>query len=383
MLKAVKTTTVFPQGDVMKFNTSKRRLTFMSLFLASALVAGLHTGKVMAQDDMLDQADDALSGDALQMDDINLEGKLSPSEKLRQRREKLEERNKIMVEKKIEDIRVKQEIALTNKLQDAFGKSLNNLNEDKVQVAQAAPVAPQPVVVAAPVPVVETKIVEEKIEPEKVVKKSKVIPYIGASQIKGDKIDFESKTNIGVNLETLVLPQLSVGLGVGYTALDITDVANSFSTNLGDSYYNNYSNSFGAGRQITSSKVAIEASAKYFLTVESKIKPFAGLGLSYNRSNLKYETGGNGFAYNGVSYGDEGYSSTAMGASAKLGAEIDFTDTIGLNIDLSYAKTLSSGISSTSSASALNTDQIRLQNVTKAMEDSDTTAIQAGLVVRF
>lgn len=363
----------------MKFNTSKRRLTFMSLFLASALVAGLHTGKVTAQDDMLDQADDALSGDALQMDDINLEGKLSPSERLRQRREKLEERNKIMVEKKIEDIRVKQEIALTNKLQDAFGKSLNNLNEDKVQVAQAAPVAPQPVVVVAPAPVVETKIVEEKVEPVKEVKKSKVIPYIGASQLKGDKIDFESKTNIGVNLETLVLPQVSVALGVGYTALDITDVSNSFSTNLGDIY----SNSFGTGRQMSSSKVSVEAGAKYFLTVESKIKPFAGLGLSYNRSNLKYETGGNGFTYNGVSYGGEGFSSTAMGASAKLGAEIDFTDTIGLNIDLSYAKTLSSGISSTASASASNTDQIRLQNVTKAMEDSDTTSIQAGLVVRF
>ena len=143
----------------MKLANDNRRLSFMSLFLATVLVAGIHAPKVHAQDDMLDDADGALSGDALQMDDINLEGKLSPSERLRQRREKLEERNKLMVEKKIEDIRVKQEIQLTNKLQDAFGKSLNNLNEDKVQVAQAAPVAPQPVV-AAPAPVVETPVVE-------------------------------------------------------------------------------------------------------------------------------------------------------------------------------------------------------------------------------
>lgn len=364
----------------MKLSTENRRLTFMSLFLASALVAGIHSANVAAQDDMLDEAEDALSSDSLQMDDINLEGKLSPSERLRQRREKLEERNKIMVEKKIEDIRVKQEIALTNKLQDAFGKSLNNLNEDKVQVVQAAPVAPQPII--APVAVVETKLIEEKIEPVKEVKKSKVIPYLGATSIKGDKIDFESKLNLGVNLETMVLPQLSVGVGVGYTSLDITDVANTF-VNSGSVYNPNYYNYFGAGRKMSSSKVTIEANGKFFLTEESRIKPFVGAALSYNRSNLKYEDGGNGYNSNGVNFGNEGYSSTAMGATAKLGAEVDFNDTVGLNIDLSYTKTLSSGISSSADTSSINPDQVRLQNITKSMEDSDITAIQAGLVVRF
>ena len=185
----------------MKGIVEKRRLTFMSLFLATALVAGIQTPKLHAQEDMLDEADDALL-----MDDINLEGKLSPSERLRQRREKLEERNKVMVEKKIEDIRVKQEIELTNKLQDAFGKSLNNLNEDKVQVSQAAPIAPQPVV--APVAVVETKIIEEAPAPVKEEKKSKVIPFLGGSSLKGDRIDFESKLNMGIALETQVLSQV-------------------------------------------------------------------------------------------------------------------------------------------------------------------------------
>ncbi|MDD4972952.1 MAG: outer membrane beta-barrel protein [Bacteriovorax sp.] len=364
----------------MKLTKENRRSTFMSLFLASALIAGIHTGSVIAQDDMLDEANDSLSGDdSLQMDDINLEGKLSPSERLRQRREKLEERNKIMVEKKIEDIRVKQEIALTNKLQDAFGKSLNNLNEDKVQVVQAAPVAPQPIVVAAPVPVIETKIIEVKEEKLPEVKKSKVIPYLGAQSIKGDKVDFESKLNIGVNLETMVLPQLSVGLGVGYTSLDITDVANTYLPS-GSVLPVNY-----IGRKMSSSKVTIEANSKYFLIEESRIKPFVGAALSYNRSNLKYDDNGNGYSYNnnGGNFGNEGYSSTAMGATAKLGAEIDFNATVGLNIDLSYTKTLSSGISSNADTTNSNPDQGRLQNITKSMEDSDITAIQAGLVVKF
>jgi outer membrane protein W len=367
----------------MKRTNEMKRSVVMSLFLASAVIAGLNVSPLKAQDDMLDSADDALSGDALQMEDINLEGKLSPSERLRQRREKLEERNKIMVEKKIEDIRVKQEIALTNKLQDAFGKSLNNINEDKVQTVQAAPVAPvapQPVV--APAPVVETKIVEVKEEKLPEIKKSKVTPYLGSQSIKGDRIDWESKMNIGVNLETMIMPQVSVALGVGYTTLDVTDTANDF-VNNNSQYGTTYNSVFGTGRKMSSSKTSIEANSKYFLTVESKIKPFVGAGLLYNRSNLKYDDAGNGYNYNGVNFGNEGFSSTAMSASAKLGAEVDFSETVAFNIDLSFAKTLSSGISSTANTTNNNPDQVRLQNINKSVEESDITSIQAGLVVRF
>jgi outer membrane protein W len=130
-------------------------------------------------------------------------------------------------------------------------------------------------------------------------------------------------------------------------------------------------------------KVSVQANSKFFLTTESRIKPFVGLGLSYNRTSLKYDDAGNNYAYNGITYGNEGYSSATMGATAKLGTEIDFSETVGLNIDLSYTKNLSSGISSSADTSLNNPDQSRLQNVTKSIEDSDVTSIQAGLIVRF
>lgn len=365
----------------MKLSVNNRRLSFMTLFLATALMAGAQIAHAQ-EDYMLDDAEDALSGDALQMDDIEIEGKLSPSELMRKRREKLEERNKVMVEKKIEDIRVKQEIALTNKLQDAFGKSLNNLNEDKVQVVQAAPVAvaPQPVVA----PVVETRIVEVAPEPVKEVKKSKVIPSLGASTIKGDRIDFESNLNLGLNLETNVLPNIAVGLGIGYTSLDITDVSNDF-VNLGG--YNpypttGYQNVYGAGRKMSLGKLTIEANSKFFFIEDSKIKPYVGGALSYNRSNLKYEDGG-AYSANGINFGSEGYSSSTLAGTAKLGAEVDFSETIGFNLDLSYTKNITSGIAKTADTTNVNPDQGRLENITKAIEDADTTAIQAGLIIRF
>ena len=366
----------------MSLTKETRRLTFMSLFLASAVIAGIHSNSLKAETDMLDSADEALSNDSIQMDNINLEGKLSASDRIRKRREKLEERNKIMVERKIEDIRVKQEIALTNKLQEAFGKSLNNLNEDKVQVSQAAPlapVAPQPVLAA---PVVEARVFEPKEDSSLEHKKSKLIPYLGAQSLKGNKVDFESKLNVGANLETMVFNQLSFGFGVGYTTLDISDTANDF---IGNNYqYNSgYYNSFGTGRTMSSTKLVIEANSKFFIASESRIKPFVGAGLSYNRSNLKYNDSGNGYNYNNINYGNEGFSSTALGASAKLGAEVDFNEIVGFNIDLAYTKNLTSGISSTANTTNTNPDQVRLQNVTKSIEEADITSVQAGLIVRF
>jgi len=361
----------------MKFSNDNRRLTFMSLFLATALVA---SNNVHAQYDDLSDAEDALSNsDALEMDQIDIDGKLSPSELLKRRREKLEERNKLMVEKKIEDIRVKQELALTNKLQGAFNNSLNNLNEDKVQVVQAAPVAPAPV---APAPIVETKIVEVPVEPVKEVKNSKIIPQLGTSTIKGDRIDLESNLTIGVSAETMVMPQVAVGLALGYASLDLTDVANDFVSGGYGSYNTGYYGVYGSGRKMSLGKFSVEANGKFFFTEESRIKPYAGLGVALNRSTLKYEDT-TSYYTNGVNFGNEGISSTAFSAMAKLGAEFDFNNTVGLNLDLSYAKNLSSGISKSAQTVSTNPDQGRLENITKEIENGDVTSIQAGLVIKF
>lgn len=358
---------------------AEKRLTFMSLFLASVIVAtAAQSTPVVAYDD-LDYIDDSLGTDSLDMDDIDIDGKLSPSELLKRRREKLEERNKIMVEKKIEDIRVKQEIALTEKLQSSFNQSLNNLNEDKVQTVQAAPVVQAPV---APAPVVETRIVEVPAPtPER--KQSKIIPSLGATNIKGDRVNLDSNLSFGLNAETNVLPQLSVGVGVGYTTLDLTDVSNLYVNSGYGGYYNNgYNAAYGSGRKISMNRLSIEANGKFFFTEDSRIKPYVGAGLSFNRSSLKYESSNN-YNYNGINFGNEGYTSSSMAGSAKLGAEIDFSETIAFNVDLSYTKGISSGISKSSDTTLMNPDQGRLENIAKEIENGDATAIQAGLVIRF
>lgn len=366
----------------MKTNNGTRRLSFMSLFMATMIVAGVHGVKAQ---DMLDDTNDLLQdGGAVEMPDMNLEGKLSPSERMRKNRERLEERNKMMVEKKIEDVRVKQEIALTKKLQESFEKGLNNMGEDKVQVAQAAPVAPAPVVA----PTVIERIVEVPAPaPLKVQKASKIIAGAGATAIKGDMIDFESKLNLNLSAENHVLPNVSVGIAVGYTTLDITDTANSTFNNGYQNYYNTatYNNYFGSnGRAIAYDRMSVEANGKFFLTVDSKVKPFVGAALGYNRTSMKYNDNGNNYTYtNNTIAGNEGYSSGYVSGSAKLGAEIDFSETVGLNFDLSYTKAITSGIAKQADTTNQNPDQQRLANISNAMEKSDVTAAQVGLVVKF
>lgn len=365
----------------MKTINANRRLSFMSLFLATMMLSGIHSVKAQ---DMLDDTNDLLQdGGAMQMDDINLDGKLSPSERLRKNRERLEERNKVMVEKKIEDVRIKQEIALTKKLQDSFDKGLNNMGGDTVQVAQAAPqLAPAPVV-----PTVIEKIVEVPAPvPAKVQKDSKVIAGLGATAIKGDTIDFESKLNINLSAENHVLPNVSVGIGLGYTTLDITDTANSFINNGSQVYYNTgYNNYFGNnGRAIAYDRLNVETNSKFFLTVDAKVKPFVGAAVGYSRTSMKYSDSGNNYMYtNNVAAGNEGYSSGFFSAAAKLGAEVDFSENVGLNLDLSYTKALTSGIAKKADATNTNPDQIRLANISNAMEKADLTAVQVGVVVKF
>lgn len=54
---------------------------------------------------------------------------LSPSEKMRLYREQMEIRNQLMVQKKIEQIRLKQELALAKKLEDSMNQTIQNIDK--------------------------------------------------------------------------------------------------------------------------------------------------------------------------------------------------------------------------------------------------------------
>ncbi len=75
----------------------------------------------------LNGVDDDLDEDSLKIEEVEIGD--FPNFHLRQRREILEKRNKIMVEKKIEDIRVKQEVANTNKHRTEMNQSNKEIQD--------------------------------------------------------------------------------------------------------------------------------------------------------------------------------------------------------------------------------------------------------------
>ncbi|OUR98535.1 hypothetical protein A9Q84_03740 [Halobacteriovorax marinus] len=54
--------------------------------------------------------------------------KLTASERMKILRKKLEKRNELMVKRKIETLRYQQEVEMMKKIQSAFNKTMNNLN---------------------------------------------------------------------------------------------------------------------------------------------------------------------------------------------------------------------------------------------------------------
>lgn len=314
-------------------------------------------------------------------DPLDIEGEWSTRPSQAQRMEKLrkdlQKKTNDMIDTKIESMRLKQEKELANQLGKALGGQLNTL--DEVSTAQSS---------------VSKKEIEELKEP----KSLKLIPRIGFLSIQSDKIDFESKVNAGIMFESMVHDRVAVGVGFNFTSMKIMDAY----SNFGGSYYNSgysynpyYTNpyygysSLYQEREISYRSGELELNGKFYISNKTRVKPFVGLGVAYNRSELKYNDNGNGYQYyyNSVQneLGGEKYTSSTFTGSVLAGAELSFTETFGLVLDLKLSKGLNGEHGTSREADSLyyNPDLERLEGIANEMSDATTTSIGLGMVVAF
>jgi len=350
--------------------------------LLMLLVMGFSLQGANAQGDpLLEDTQSILNSEQINIDgNFNAPKQITAADRIEAMRKKLEERNEQMVQKKIEDMRMKEEMKLANKLSNAF----SGQNMDSVNVTQAAPVKK----VVAPVPVIKKK--KEK--------RNKVIPSFGLLAISGENgLDLESSTNFGLTMENQVHPRISVGLSIGYTKMGITDTANEYAgsgsynvngiynvNNVNPYNYNTgYTNTYGQGREMGYTRLGLSVNSKFFVTVESTIRPYIGLGVGYNRHNLSYD---NNTQYNlnsNVQLGNEDFSSSYVAGSVLVGSEIHFSQTLGANLEFKYQKGLGDSFNTSSAQANSNPDQIRLENVGNAIENADNMSLNAGLLIKF
>lgn len=336
----------------------------LKILAATLMVLGAPLA--MAQDALLDDTDDILNSEQ-----INIDGtfkKETAADRIEKMRKRLESQNEQMVQKKIEDIRIKQEQELAGKLKQAFKGNLQAMDEmDSVQTVQAAPQR-----IVAPAPIIE----EEK--------KNKIIPFAGIRQYNGEGIDsFESNVNAGLTLENMVTERFSLGLGVNYTTMDITDRAS----------YNGFNNGFGysTGDNIGYTNLNLNLTGKVFFTVESKIRPYAGVGVGYNRTTLKYDEQNsqfnNGFGNNfGTTSEDSQVTGSNVSGSALVGAEVSFSDTLGLNLEFNYTRAITSGFDANPTIGFGSNNEIAEANLSRLgnlLEESDVASLNIGFIVKF
>jgi len=336
-------------------------LTMIALMGTSSM--GLAQG-----DPLLAETDSILNSDQ-----INIDGsfrKETAADRIEKMRKRLESQNEQMVQKKIEDIRINQEKELSGKLQKAFRGNMQAMDsmDDSVGTVQAAPQR-----IVAPAPVVE----------ETKAPKNKIIPFFGVKQYNGDNIDaFESNVNAGLQFENMVTEQLGVGIQLNYTTMDITD-RNSF---VGFNNFNNFG--FNEGDEINYTNLNIALTGKFYFTKDSMIKPYAGAGVGYNRTTLKYAENNSQFN-NGLNFGSNSEAASASGSnvsgSGMLGAEVLFNDNLGINLEFNYTRAITSAFDQSRSNNLGFNDAAKnnLRTIGDNLEASDIASLNLGFVIKF
>ncbi len=344
---------------------------------STAVALGLLLGaSTFAQDSLVADIDQ----NVLNQQQIDVDGQFSRPDPLEKMRNDLAKQHNKMVDQKINNMRIKSEKKLGQDLMKAFSGELQPV-VDTVQTGQAA-------VVKA-----EVKPVDNDAN-----KEMRIIPQIGYSAISGETIrgemmDFESKINIGIQFDADVHNHISVGVGVGYQALDITDFSNSYYSNqFYDTYGSNmnwYSNMYGTGRELNSKQLSVDITSKFYATgKDARFRPYIGLGVGFAHLMLSYANTAQTQApmtasYGAITYGNEQFSSNFITGSIALGTLVNFSSTIGMNIELAYSKGVTSSFSENSGQVMQNFDQLRLNELGDGMSSADVASVKAGLTVGF
>jgi len=245
--------------------------------------------------------------------------------------------------------------------------------EDKVVVAQAAPVAQ----VVAPTPVVSA---EKDLEIP--FEEIKLLPFVGVTNYSGDAEKLETEFAGGVNLESNINRRFSMGIGLNYAQFNTQDFGTGSAYNqpyYGQQYYGFYG---AQGREITFSNIGFNAYGKLFITRGERFRPYIGAGLGYSRMSLEYKDQSQ-FQNFGQNFGKEELTTGYMTGAFKLGSDVMITRSIGLNLEFQYSKGFGANNTDNGVSPGNAPDQRRLQQLSDDIISSNALSITGGAVIIF
>jgi outer membrane protein W len=337
---------------------------------ASALLAlmaiGMNFNGFAQEDPLLSETDSVVNTDQIDIEGLYKKKKQpSQADKIQALRRKLEAQHEQMMRKKIEDMRLEEERKLARKLQNALNGQMQAM--DQVSTSYAAPMKVQ---APAPAPV--------KVEAEK---KNSVTVSGGFMNIASELNDLDANFNMKLAAESKVHPRIAIGVSFRYVDINMNDEQNTYLTNSNFFSSNvSYNNQYQNGREISYKQMSFGAHGKFFFAVDSKIKPFAGAGIAYNRGSFKYDQNEN-FTSNGFNYGDEKVGANNVAGNIGAGAVVQFSPMFSAELAVNYEKALTSGVAESDNNSS--PDEQRLRNLAKDIEEADVVSVNVGLSLHF
>ena len=312
----------------MKPRQKQYSLRRAAALLALSLGIGAHvfSSQAIAQDQLLAETEGILAQEQVDSEVINIDGQYqreSAADRVTKMRKRLEKKNEDMVQKKIEDIRIKQEKELAKGLKKAFTRGMQAMSGDAVSTQKSA----------------VQKVEKKAPKPKDTGKKNRIIPTFGVSSISGESIEFESKVDAGIAFETDVSRHFAAGIGLGFMNMNIQDLNPNYG---GYTFNQSYSYNNQQGREMDYKQFSLDLNGKFYFVADSKIRPYGGVGLGYRRTSLKYQESdpfySNNYYYNYGTLEDVSYKNNYMTASAQLGADMHFTEMSGARLELAYTK---------------------------------------------
>lgn len=218
----------------------------------------------------------------------------------------------------------------------------------------------------------------------------KVLPYSGLTTFITDNEQLEAGLVGGIKVETNVSSRFSVGMGFNYTTFKTQDFANSgcdlapYQGFDGCGYYDSF---YDGGREIEYTNMNFDIYSKFFFVKNNRFRPYIGAGLGYNRTTLEYSNNNAlPYDYNGYDYrfGKEEVSTSNINLELMLGSEINFTETIGANLELNYIRGLGNNLSSQTGIDPyLAPDQQRLEELSDELAEANILSMFASILIKF
>ncbi len=343
--------------------------------LIITMAAGAFMGTVSANEDPLLSA----TGNVVNTDQIDVDGlfnkpkPVSAADKIQKYRRDLEHKHEQMMRKKVEDMRLEEERRIAKKLEKALSGQMQAM--DSLSTTQSS------------VQKVQAKMpVESEAKPNKFSFSGGFMSFSGEQEV-------DANLNLKASFETDVSDSFAVGMSIRYVNIEMRrDKNQPFQNNLNSAYYGyntayygyNAQNTVGFGnvnQNFKYNSFAFTVLSKFYITKASKIRPYIGAGLSYNRGSIKNaENDDNNQYYSTYQVQSEKVAVNNLGGQVMAGGEVMFNDMFGADLYVQYDRSFTSSIESDFSDT---TNENVLKNLARDLEDSNVFSINAGLSFYF